>query len=351
MKKNTALILGANGIIGRNLTNYLIESNNWDVITSARKKLNYETSVDFIQLDLNDIEISDEVSGKLNNVTHVFFNAYIEKKTPYEQSEANLKILSNIVPVLEQYSPNLERILFIQGGKAYGAHLGVYKTPAYETDPRSITPNFYYDQEDYLRRQSIGKRWNWTAIRPDIVIGFTTRTPMNLANLIAIYVVLCKEEGIPMRFPGTKKAYDVLVNVTGTKVLSQSLEWAAVEVSTENEIFNITNGDVFRWSQVWPKIGAFFGVEVAEPQTFSLQEYMPGKNAIWEKIVEKYNLIPYKLDELVQWNFGDFIFNVEVDAFQDVNKARRFGFHKMNGNSLENLFNTFQTMRDNKIIP
>lgn len=351
MEKYTALVVGAKGIIGRHLTETLSESKQWNVIGSARAHLDYETTAQFVPMDLDDISSITEAAKQLKNVTHVFFNAYTERKTPYEQSEANVKILSNLIPILEKEAPNLKRVLFIQGGKAYGAHLGIYKTPAYETDLRSITPNFYYDQEDYLRSQSKGKNWSWTAIRPDIVIGFTTGTPMNLANLIAAYAHLCKEEGIPMRFPGSYKAYNALVNITGTDVLSKALIWAAIEEKAENEIFNVTNGDIFRWSQIWPKIGAFFGVEVAEPQTFSLSEYMPGKRELWNKIIKKYNLEPISLDKLVQWGFGDFIFNVEVDAFLDVNKARRFGFHEMNGDSLHNLLNTFKLMAEKNIIP
>lgn len=351
MERNTALIIGANGIIGRHLTEYLSTSGQWNVIASARSRLNYETTAEFIALDLDDVKGIEAAADQLKNVTHVFFNAYTERKTPYEQSEANLKILANLVPVLESSAINLKRILFIQGGKAYGAHLGIYKTPAYETDLRSITPNFYYDQEDYLRRQSEGKSWSWTAIRPDIVIGFTVGTPMNLANLIAVYASLCKEEGMPMRFPGSHKAYHVLVNVTGTEILSKSLAWAALEEKAENEIFNVTNGDVFRWSQLWPEIGDFFGVEVAEPQTFALTEYMPGKRNLWAEIVKKHLLKPYDLDTLVQWGFGDFIFNVEADAFLDVNKARRFGFHEMNGDSLQIFLDAFKQLRNEQIIP
>ena len=36
----------------------------------------------------------------------------------------------------------------LEGGKAYGSDLGPYKTPAREDDPRLMSPNFYYDQED-----------------------------------------------------------------------------------------------------------------------------------------------------------------------------------------------------------
>ncbi|HML65200.1 MAG TPA: SDR family oxidoreductase [Dysgonomonas sp.] len=351
MIKNTALIAGGNGIIGRNLAQYLTSTGVWDVIVTSRSPLSYTTTADYVSLDLNDAGAVGREREKLKNVTHVFFAAYTEKHSPYEQSGANLALMKNLIEGLEITSPNLKRVVFIQGGKAYGAHLGFYKTPAKETDLRSITPNFYYDQEDFLRELSKGKGWSWTAIRPDIVIGFTVGNPMNLLNLIAVYASLCKEENIPMRFPGSLKAYNVLVNITSAEVLAKAMEWAALNDKAKEEIFNITNGDVFRWEQLWPKIGDFFGIPVAEPQTFLLQEYMPGKRELWEKMITKYKLEPHSLDRLVQWGFGDFIFNVESDAFQDVNKARRFGFHEMQIDSTEDILLTLSKLKGEKIIP
>lgn len=68
---------------------------------------------------------------------------------------------------------------------------------------------------------------------------------------------------------------------------------------------------------------------VDEPQPFSLAEYMADKPALWEAMGRKYHLAPHALNELVQWPFGDFIFRVVYDAFLDVNKLRRLGFHEM----------------------
>ncbi|QGY42489.1 NAD-dependent epimerase/dehydratase family protein [Maribellus comscasis] len=351
MNKKVALIAGGNGIVGRNLSRYLSGSDDWEVIVTSKTPLKYDTKAQYVSLDLSDSEAVKKQKELLKNVSHVFFAAYTERQNPYEQVEANQALIENLILGLEAIQAPLEHVVFIQGGKAYGAHLGIYKTPAKETDPRSITPNFYYNQEDFLRSESQNKNWSWTAIRPDIVIGYTIGNPMNLSNLIAVYATLCKEEGLPLRFPGSPKAYKVLVNVTGTDVLNQGLEWAATNENTKNEIFNITNGDIFRWYQAFEKIADFFDMEVAGPQTFSLQEYMPGKTALWNGIVEKYGLQKNSLNNLVQWGFGDFIFNVEYDAILDVNKARRFGFHKMQTDSIEYIINTFQTLKDKKIIP
>jgi hypothetical protein len=40
--------------------------------------------------------------------------------------------------------------------------------------------------------------------------------------------------------------------------------WAAQSPQAANEAFNITNGDVFEWRNVWPGIAETLGVEVGK---------------------------------------------------------------------------------------
>jgi PRISE-like Rossmann-fold domain len=115
-------------------------------------------------------------------------------------------MLANTVEVVERSSPTLRKVLLVEGAKFYGAHLGAYKTPAKETDPRHMPPNFYYDQEDYLVERSTGKMWSWTAFRPSSICGFAVGNPMNMATVIAVYASLCREMGLPLRFPGSTEA-------------------------------------------------------------------------------------------------------------------------------------------------
>jgi nucleoside-diphosphate-sugar epimerase len=349
--KSTALVVGGNGITGRNLTQYLQSSGKWNVIVTSFSPLNFETTARFIQLNLLDEQAVIQQAEALKEVTHVFFGAYIERAGLLEQTSINSALLQNLVSGLERVAPLLQHIVFVQGGKAYGAHLGKYKTPALETDIRHFPPNFYYSQEDFLRKQAEGKSWSWTAIRPDIVMGITPGNPMNLANVIAVYASLCKELQVPFRFPGTEQAYNALVNVTDAGVLAQAMEWAAITETTKGEVFNITNGDVFRWSQVWPALARFFGLNDGPPITFSLQEFMADKEPVWADMVKRYGLQPYTLANLVKWPFGDFIFNGQHDAFFDVNKARRYGFTGMPGDSLALMLRNFQEFKDLQLIP
>jgi hypothetical protein len=51
-------------------------------------------------------------------------------------------------------------------------------------------------------------------------------------------------------------------------LLARAIAWAGEAASARNEIFNITNGDVFVWENIWPAIAASFP---AQKLTFRLQ--------------------------------------------------------------------------------
>src|SRR3954453_15858372 len=132
--KKVALVVGGNGIIGRNLAAHLVSTNEWEVIVTSQKKLDYNLKVRFVQMDLLQQSAVTDKAAELENITHVFYAGYIERKAMAEQTETNLALLRNLVTGLEQVAKDFKHITFIQGGKAYGAHLGIYKTPALEID-------------------------------------------------------------------------------------------------------------------------------------------------------------------------------------------------------------------------
>jgi len=350
--KRVALIVGANGIVGRNMAKYLQSRDNWDeVIITSYREPDFDTTAVFVRMDLTDPAAVENNAADLADVSHVFYAAYMEKKTLAEQTATNIGLLQNLVLGLEKIAPGFKHLTFIQGGKAYGAHLGKYKTPALETDSRHFPPNFYYSQQDFLTTQSAGKGWSWTAVRPDIMVGFAVGNPMNMANLIAVYATLCRELNVPFRFPGSDKAYQVLVNITDSEILAKGMEYAALHEECYGQIYNITNGDIFRWEQIWTKMADYFHVGMDSPITFPLADYMVDKEEAWAAIVKKYGLKPHTVRELANWPFGDFIFNVEADAFFDVNKFRRAGFQEMQVESFESFKNTFDELKAQNIIP
>ena len=52
------------------------------------------------------------------------------------------------------------------------------------------------------------------------------------------------------RFPGSARAYSALLEVVDVQLLAESLEWLALTPAAGNTSYNVSNGDVFRWSEV-----------------------------------------------------------------------------------------------------
>lgn len=348
MKK--AVVAGALGVSGRALVHHLVSLGDWEVVGLSRRSPEFETSARFIAVDLLNLTETEARIGELGNVTHVFYAALQPGANFFEEIAPNLAMLQNTVKAVERVSKALRKVVLVEGAKYYGAHFGPYKTPAKESDPRHMPPNFYYDQEDYLIAQSSGKSWSWTALRPSSICGFAVGNPMNMATVIAVYAALCKEMGLPLRYPGSAKAYSMLMEMTDAELLAKAIVWSAENNTCDGQAFNITNGGFDRWEHVWPRLAEFFKMPLAPPQRFPLTQFMSDKGLIWDLVVKKYDLLPYSFRDAASWQFGEAIFNIEYDVMSDTTKSRQFGFCEAVDNE-EMLLRMMQQFRTMRFIP
>jgi len=334
---------------------HLSKQEDWDIYALSRRTPDYESRAQHLSIDLLDQKATEDGLKHLTNVTHIFFAAYQEKPTLAEQIPPNLNMLRNVVEAIEKVAPRLEHVSLVEGTKWYGAHLGPFKTPAKEDDFRCMPPMFYFDQEDYLtHRVKQGKvKWTWSALRPNPVCGFALGNPMNLVTVLAVYGSMCKELGIPFRFPGTVEAFTKLLEVVDVDVLSKGMVFAATNPQCKNEAFNISNGDIFRWQNVWPKLAQFFGLELDNGpiQPLSLSQMMEDKQDLWNRMVQKYGLKKTAYRDIAPWGFGDFVFTRNHDWFTDVSKLRRHGFQEMVVDSEEMFIRMLKSLREDKVIP
>ncbi|WP_353719191.1 SDR family oxidoreductase [Dyadobacter sp. 676] len=343
----TALVVGASGVIGRNLVAHLQSLPGWRVIGTSRNAL--PGSVDTVTVDLLDVtDVTARFAG-LDTVTHVFYTAYQDKPTWAGLVPPNITMFRNVVETIEKVSPMLEHISFMQGYKVYGAHLGPFRTPAREDDPPIMPPEFMTEQQRYITAAQQGKSWSWSAIRPSVVGGFAPANPLNLVSLIAVYATLCKELNIPFRFPGKPGAYRSLIEMTDAGLLAKATVWAATTPACANQAFNINNGDLFRWEDLWPRLGRYFGLETAPPVQLPLAEVMRDKAAVWETLRGRHGLL-YGYEALSAWPFGDFVFSWDYDFLADGSKARRLGFHEF-VDTEEMFYRIFDQLRAGKVIP
>jgi len=348
--KDVVLVAGAQGVIGYAAATYMVTLPNTHVYGLSRRPVMEDSGFIPIRVDLLSETDTERVLSSLKNVTHIVFAAYLEKNTPAERSSVNVSLLRNLLIAVEKHSTSLKHVTLYQGGKAYGADLGPFKTPAREDDPRLMSPNFYYDQEDFLKSQQRGKTWHYTVLRPEAVCGYGVGNPMNLTMVIGVYAAISKELGLPLRFPGPEAAYRALYQVTSAEILARASHWAAVTESAHEQIFNITNGDYFRWQFMWPRIARSFGMEIAEPVPMPLSSYMLDKEDLWNEMTRKYNLKPIPYNQIVSWPFGDFIFNSAFDNITSTIKARRHGFHDCI--DTEDMFtNFYESLRKRRILP
>ncbi|MEE4410147.1 MULTISPECIES: SDR family oxidoreductase [unclassified Serratia (in: enterobacteria)] len=344
-----ALVVGANGVIGRKLIEELVVQG-WQVVGLSRRGGVDRPQVRYLAVDLLDAQATRDALQPLTQVSHIFYAAYQDAPDWAGLVAPNLTMLANVVETLEPVAQGLEHISLMQGYKVYGAHLGPFKTPARESDAGHMPPEFNVDQQNYLERRQQGKRWHWSAIRPSVVGGFSLGNPMNLALTLAVYASISKALGLPLRFPGRPGAYHSLLEMTDAGLLARATLWAATEPAAANQAFNINNGDVFRWSEMWPKIADYFGLETAPSLPMPLEQMMADKAELWQALAQQHDLAVTDYQTVTGWRFADFVFSWDYDMFADGSKARRFGFTQFVETEAM-FFALFDEFRQRKIIP
>ena len=346
-----AVIVGAQGVIGRYIADHLLQSGDWSVVgLSRRTPAASAGGMRHVAVDLLDRADAEAKLSQLTGATHVFYCAFQARPTWAEHNAPNLAMLVNAVEPIARASARLEHVNLIEGTKYYGSHLGPFKTPAKETDPPHMLPNFYYDQEQWLRRAQVGRQWTWSALRPHAVCGFALGNPMNLMLNLAVYAAISKELGLPLRFPGKPGAFNAVYQVIDSTLLARGMAWAATSPAAQNQVFNITNGDYFRWCNVWPRIARLFEMEAGPVQTVRLTELMADKAELWRASQAKHRLEPYPYEQLAAWPFADYVWGCDWDTMSDTSKIRRAGFHDL-VDSEEMIVGMLAEFRRMRVVP
>lgn len=353
-ERKQAVVVGALGVIGRYIVERLLKQGDWSVVGLSRRAAAASPRYRHISVDLLDRnDVAAKLAG-LTEATDVFYAAFQAAAGPAANYASNIApnrdMLINAVTAVDAASPALRRVILVTGTKYYGSHLGPFRTPARESDPRHMGANYYFDQIDWLATFQRGRRWDWVELRPQTLCGFAPGTPMSLVPAIAVYAAISKELGQPLRFPGKPGAYTSIYQVTESTHMANAALWAATEPRCRLEAFNVTNGDYFRWINLWPKLAAAFDMLAGESQTMNLTAQMADKAPLWRAMTEKYGLRPYDFDQLVAWPFADYVFGCDWDVMSDLTKSRRFGFHDV-VDSEEMFVRLLREFRTQRIVP
>lgn len=362
MAKKKMLVAGASGLVGYAAVEHFAQQDDWDVVGVSRRIPDGLEGAEVISVDLTDTARCAEVFGRMSDVTHLIYAALYEKPGLVEgwfqkdQMETNLAMLENLFSPLEAVAQDLQHVSLLQGTKAYGVHIEPFPVPARERWPRHQHENFYFLQEDYLRERQPGKNWHWTVWRPQLILGQSLGSNMNVIPALGVYAALRKEAGLPLSFPGGPP---FVVEAIDAGMIARACEWAGTSENAQNEVFNMTNGDVFVWQNVWPAIADALGMEVGPPEPCSLAEEMPKREAEWADIVKKYDLrAPTSLKEFVGQSFilADFTFGYgsrnqsPPPMLVSTIKLRQAGFHECMDTE-DNFRACFKRFQDARLLP
>jgi nucleoside-diphosphate-sugar epimerase len=332
------LVLGATGVVGRAAAEHFAGLPDCDVIAVSRRPVDV-TGVRRLSLDLADASAASAAlaSDACAGVSHVVYAALQESSDlaggwhDRQLMDHNLALFTNsLTPLVSAHGGTLQHVSLLQGAKAYGLHVGRTPVPAKERMPRANHENFYFLQEDALRAMAEGADWSWTILRPQVVFGQSLGSPMNLLPAIGVYAAVERERGRPLSFPGGPSGVHEAVDA---RLLARVLAWAAISPQARGEIFNVTNGDVYGWHDVWPTIAQAFGMEAGTQSLHRLTETMPPRAAEWTAVVDRYSLrAPRDMAAFVggSWAYADILFGTlgsrPTPALLSTVKLRQAGF-------------------------
>jgi len=312
MSAGKIMVAGASGVVGQAAVETFVAAG-WDVIAVSRRPPDVTPSPSWrhLKLDLLDAEACTAAARQMSGVTHVVYAALYEKPglvagwRDDDQMATNLAMLRNLLGPLREHA-SLEHVSLLQGTKAYGVHLKPFAVPARESWPRHPHANFYWLQEDFVRDELAPRGIGFTIFRPQIVFGDAIGAAMNVMPVLTAYAAICRHEGKPLAYPGGP---DYLLEAADARLIGRALVWAAGASSARNEIFNITNGDVFAWRNVWPAVAAALGMEQGADVSLKLAEWLPAKADVWDTIVQRFDLRRMSLTELLGQShiYADFV--------------------------------------------
>ena len=299
--KRKVLIAGASGVVGRAALDILAAIPDTEVIGISRRPPDAHLDKHY-SLDLADRAACEAMLGGLTDITHLIYAALFEQPGLFAgwrdegQMQTNLTMLKNCLEPLGQAAKGLRQVHLLQGTKAYGAHLRPMKVPGKEREPRVEHENFYWLQEDWLKAASAAANWNWTIWRPPVIFGHAIGAPMNVLAAIGTYAAIEKAYGRGLAFPGGASG---IMDGVDARLLARAFAWAMDNDEAQNQTFNLTNGDVFVWENIWPSIALAMDMAPAPPRPLALASHLAGETDLWRRLATQHSLCEPNLVKLI----------------------------------------------------
>jgi nucleoside-diphosphate-sugar epimerase len=307
MPDKKVVVAGATGLVGNAALRHFGTLAGCEVVALSRREPRKLDGARYVQADLTDPLQCNRAAPELRGATHLVYAALYEAPNLVDgwrdpnQIRTNDAMLRNLMAVLEPVAPSLRHVALLQGTKAYGVHVRPLIVPAREGRSEMYEqPNFYWAQENFLRELQQGKSWHWSILRPVLIVGETIGGAMDLIPPLGVYAAVMREQGRPLDYPGGAARVSQAVDVDQ---LARAIGWAGEAKAARNEAFNVTNGDVFTWENVWPAISQALDMKPGVAAPLSLVKEYPKWVALWDMLRRKHDLISPDLEAFVGLSF------------------------------------------------
>ena len=310
MTSKKVVVAGATGLVGNAALRHFGTS--CEVVALSRRKPRDLYGARHVALDLTSEADCRRAAAELKGTTHLVYAALYEAPQlvdgwrDQQQIKTNDAMLRNLMGALEPVAPDLKHVALLQGTKAYGVHVRPLTVPAREDRSEMYEqPNFYWAQENFLRELQKGKAsgekaWHWSILRPVLIVGLAMGGAMDLIPPLGVYAAMLREQGRPLDFPGGAPRVAQAVDVD---LLARAIAWSGEAKSAQNEAFNVTNGDVFTWENIWPAVADALEMKPGKPVPLSLAKEYPSWGASWDALRHKHSLVSPDLADFVGLSF------------------------------------------------
>src|SRR5260221_13319301 len=285
------LIAGATGLVGYAAMKHFGSQSACEVVALSRRQPDETFGAGWRALDLSDAAACRALAPEFAGVTHLVYAALHERPglvagwREDEQIRTNEAMLKNLFEPLQEAAPGLSHVALLQGTKAYGVHVRPLTVPARENrSEMHEQPNFYWNQERYLRARQAGKAWHWSILRPVLIVGDSVGSAMNVIPALCVYAAIMrrrhgnKSGKTELDYPG---GVGRVAQAVDADLLARAIAWSGEAATARNEIFNVTNGDVFMWPNVWPAIADSLGFRAGEHVPLALDKEVRPREAEW----------------------------------------------------------------------
>jgi nucleoside-diphosphate-sugar epimerase len=294
----TVLVAGASGFVGTAAVERFAAEGARVIGVSRRRPARIVEGVDYLTADLRDALSCRRLAPALVPVTHLAYAAVNETPgdlvaswTDPEHAARNGAMFANLLAAVEAAAPGLRHVSLVHGTKAYAAHRPDVHAPVplRETLPRPDNDDFYFRQEDRLWAQAAANGWGWTVFRAPMIAGGGRGSNLNALLAIAVFAALRRDAGLDLPFPGAVPNTGVM-EMVDVELLARAIAWAADAPGARNAIFNIANGDVYVWPDLWPVVAAEMGLPAGAPQPMSIRASIAAEAPRWAAIVHRHGL-------------------------------------------------------------